>query len=81
MRRLKRWRAEFVILCALIAVTASALWVKNSSVYADAINPQDVTSLERRISLLEQRFYTLETSINRLESQVSLSERPSVSQP
>jgi hypothetical protein len=29
--------------------------------------PQDPASLDRRISMLEQRFYTIQTSINRLE--------------
>lgn len=37
--------------------------------------------LERRINQLEQRFYTIETSITRLEQQVSLSSRPSLTQP
>ncbi|PYS52916.1 MAG: hypothetical protein DMF68_00665 [Acidobacteria bacterium] len=81
MRRLKRWRTFLLVLCAIIGTLASALWVENSSVSADVANTQDVTALERRISQLEQRFYTLETSINRLEQQVSLSERPSVAQP
>src|SRR5947209_16457565 len=81
MRRLKRWRTFLLVLCAIIGTLASALWVENSSVSADVANTQDVTALERRISLLEQRFYTLETSINRLQQQVSLSERPSSAQP
>ena len=37
--------------------------------------------LERRINQLEQRFYTIETSITRLEQQASLSSRPSITQP
>jgi len=37
--------------------------------------------LERRINQLEQRFYTIETSINRLEQQASLSNRSSIMQP
>ena len=65
----------------MIGITASAYWVKHSYASVDASDTQDVTSLERRISLLEQRFYTLETSINRLQQQVSLSERPTVAQP
>ena len=32
---------------------------------------QDVSSLDRRISMIEQRFYTLETSINRLQQYVT----------
>jgi uncharacterized coiled-coil protein SlyX len=33
--------------------------------------PQDPSSLDRRISMLEQRFYQLETSINRLQQYVT----------
>ena len=44
---------------------------------------QDLNSLDRRISMLEQRFYTLETSMNRLQqvmsSQRSTSSSSSVS--
>ena len=32
---------------------------------------QDLNSLDRRISMLEQRFYTLETSMNRLQQVMS----------
>ena len=32
---------------------------------------QDVNSLDRRISMIEQRFYTLETSMNRLQQYVT----------
>ena len=32
---------------------------------------QDLNSLDRRISMLEQRFYTLETSMNRLQQVLS----------
>lgn len=81
MRRLKRWRAALLTICVIIGVAAGAYWVKSSSASNPATDTQDVTSLERRISLLEQRFYTMETGINRLEQQVLLSERQSVSQP
>lgn len=41
---------------------------------------QDPASLDRRISLLEQRFYSIESSISRLQ-QYMASQRPPVSQP
>jgi len=41
----------------------------------DAAAPQDTFGLERRISSLEQRFYTIEMSINRLEQQSSMGAR------
>ncbi len=42
----------------------------------EAVATQDPASLDRRISLLEQRFYSLESSMNRLQ-QVVVSQRPS----
>ena len=41
---------------------------------ASGAEPQDLNSLDRRISMLEQRFYTLETGMNRLQ-QVMASQR------
>jgi hypothetical protein len=41
---------------------------------------QDPASLDRRISLLEQRLYTIESNINRLQQYVT-TQRPSVTAP
>lgn len=38
---------------------------------ADGSATQDVSGLDRRISMLEQRFYSLETSMNRLQQVVT----------
>ena len=62
----------FVVLCAVIGVMASISRGNNST--------QDPGSLDRRLSLLEQRFYSLESSISRLQQYVA-TQRPSVSQP
>ena len=62
----------FVVLCAAIGVMASISRGNNA--------PQDPASLDRRLSLLEQRFYSLESSISRLQQYVA-TQRPSVSQP
>lgn len=62
----------FVVLCAVIGVMASISRGNNS--------PQDPSSLDRRISLLEQRFYSIESSISRLQQYVA-TQRPSVPQP
>ena len=76
------WRAALiVILCAAIGMTASAYRVESRKASDDAPKAQDTIHLERRISLLEQRFYSVETSINRLEQQASLSQRPTLTQP
>src|SRR6185369_716319 len=41
---------------------------------------QDPSSLDRRISLLEQRLYTIESNLNRLQQYVS-TQRPAVTTP
>ena len=61
-----------VLLCAVIGVMASISRGNNAT--------QDPSSLDRRLSLLEQRFYSLESSISRLQQYVA-TQRPSVSQP
>ena len=58
-----------ILLCLALGVMA-----KSSS------ETQDVSSLDRRLSLLEQRFYSVESSISRLQQYVT-SQRPPVSQP
>ena len=69
--------ALIVILCAVIGVMASIS--RGSSAMAPPEN-QDVMSLDRRLSLLEQRFYTVESNISRLQTYLA-SQRPQVSQP
>lgn len=82
MNPVKTWRTALVIIfCAAIGMTAGAYRVKShSSASVDTTSAQDTIHLERRISLLEQRFYSVETSINRLEQQATLSQRPSTTQ-
>jgi len=67
--------ALFVVLCAVIGVMAS---ISRGSAAPEAI--QDPSSLDRRLSLLEQRFYSVESSISRLQTYVA-TQRPQVSQP
>ena len=68
-----------VVLCAVVGVMAS-ISRGNSSRRPEESTIQDVSSLDRRISLLEQRFYTVESSISRLQQYIA-AQRPSVSQP
>jgi hypothetical protein len=53
----------------VIAVLGAAIWASSSVGSADAV--QDVSSLDRRISMLEQRFYSLDSSMNRLQQLVA----------
>ena len=64
-----------VVLCAVIGVMAS---ISRGSAAAETT--QDPGSLDRRLSLLEQRFYSLESSISRLQQYVA-TQRPSIPQP
>lgn len=66
-----------VVLCAVIGVMANIS--RGSSATAPAEN-QDPSSLDRRISLLEQRFYSIESNISRLQQYIA-AQRPPVSQP
>jgi hypothetical protein len=66
-----------VVLCAVLGVMVNSSR-GNSSTPATEI--QDVSSLDRRLSLLEQRFYSMESSISRLQ-QYMATQRPPVSQP
>jgi hypothetical protein len=65
-----------VVLCAVVGVLARG----SSGTETNAV--QDVSSLDRRLSLLEQRIYSLESSMTRLQQYVSTAtQRPPVSQP
>ena len=63
-----------LVLCVVVGIVANVSWGRS------AAEPQDPASLDRRISMLEQRFYQVESSINRLQTYVA-SQRPSVPQP
>lgn len=64
-----------VVLCAVIGVMANIS--RGNSV---TVESQDTISLDRRLSLLEQRFYTIESNISRLQQYVA-TQRPSIPQP
>ena len=67
---------SFQRLFQLIAIVVLVgLAVINVSRGAAGAETQDPAGLDRRISMLEQRFYTLETSMNRLQQYVT-SQRP-----
>lgn len=70
-------QSNLVLVLALCVVVGT---VANVSRGKSSVETQDPGSLDRRISLLEQRFYQVESSINRLQTYVA-SQRPPVSQP
>jgi uncharacterized coiled-coil protein SlyX len=69
----KFYIALTIVLGAAIVLMASVYTGKSSS-GVEATTTQDVGSLDRRISLLEQRLFSIESSINRLQ-QVVVSQR------
>ena len=68
-----------IVLCATLGIMASVYPGKSSS-GLEQMSTQDLRSLDRRISSLEQRFYSLESSISRLQ-QSALSQRLPVPPP
>ena len=69
--------SNLVLVLVLCVVVGTAVNVAGGKSVAE---PQDVGSLDRRISLLEQKFYQVESSINRLQTYMA-SQRPQVSPP
>jgi len=58
-----------VMLCGVIVVVAN-VYPGSSSAMGNVTGMQDVRILDRRISLLEQRLYSIESNMNRLEQSV-----------
>lgn len=69
-----------IILCIVVGVIANAYPGARPSEFEGITGMQDVRSLDRRISSLEQRLYSIESNINRLQ-QSAITQRPPVSQP
>jgi predicted RNase H-like nuclease (RuvC/YqgF family) len=67
-----------IVLCAGIGIMANVYPGRSSSALEEMT--QDVGSLDRRITSIEQRLYSIESSISRLQ-QLALSERSRASQP
>jgi predicted nucleic acid-binding Zn-ribbon protein len=77
MNTIRSWRLPLIVILSAASIVAVAAFRNRTTTTATATTlsteSQDLTSLERRISLIEQRFYSVETSINRLEQQSRLS--------
>jgi hypothetical protein len=63
-----------LVLCVVVGTVANVSRGKSSA------EMQDPSSLDRRISLLEQRFYQVESNINRLQTYIA-TQRPPTPQP
>jgi hypothetical protein len=73
-----------IVVCGAIGAAAKGYTLKTSTDPAPPV-AQDVVFLDRRINMLEQRFYSIESRMNRLEQQMSMAQRvvptPTPSQP
>jgi len=69
MRRL----ARFLIILAMLLVTGAALngYLGNSKTGSAAMAGQDAINLDRRLSTLEQRIYSIEGTMRQLQMQLS----------
>lgn len=79
MTFLKRRRLVLgFVLCAVVAVIANAYPGKSSFAWEGLTGSQDVRGLDRRISSLEQRLFSIEASISRLEQSAISQRAPSL---
>ena len=75
---LKRIRLLLIGLVCVLAVTVAMAHRGKASLEPEALAAQDAMQLDRRISSLEQRLYTLESNISQLRQQVTMSRPPVV---
>ena len=64
MRSQKSFQLMAVVILVAVVVIAMSRGASGAST-------QDISGLDRRISMMEQRFYMLETSMNRLQQYVT----------
>ncbi|MGH9880388.1 MAG: hypothetical protein ACRD6N_03045 [Pyrinomonadaceae bacterium] len=81
MNRLNMSAAAFLLLvCFTIFGTRTSGVETSVAAETAAATAQDPASLDRRISMLEQRFYFLEANLRRLETQVAARPTPAPDQ-
>jgi hypothetical protein len=69
---MSKFQLVVVAMLAAIVIMYSGRGVAGN----EATVPQDPAGLDRRISLLEQRFYSLESSLNRLQQVIASQRSP-----
>ena len=75
---LKRIRLLLIGFVCALAVTATMAHRGKASLEAEPSSAQDTLQLDRRISSLEQRLYTLESNINQLRQQAMITRQSPV---
>lgn len=80
MQFTRKWRfALAAIAVVLVVMAARAERASVTALASTAPNAQDITMLDHRISMIEQRLFSLEANVNRLQQQAIVAERPSPS--
>src|SRR4030095_2127074 len=72
MDRIERWLIALILGVGLSAAGASGNLTTNAAVVDGANSFQDPAGLDRRVSMVEQRLFIIESSIRRLEQQVTM---------
>jgi hypothetical protein len=76
MKLFRIWRVALLILCS-VGVGAVLAAYLGKSTEASTVAPQDVISLDRRISMLEQRMVSIDSTLRSLEQQSMMALRSS----
>jgi hypothetical protein len=79
MTNLKSTRFALLVIPLLAVAAMAGVYKSRTNPMANVPGPQDLIGLDRRISLMEQRFYAVEARLNRIEQQVSYSRTPAPS--
>jgi uncharacterized protein YlxW (UPF0749 family) len=80
MKMLKTKRLLLISVVCVLAATVGIAHRAETSSEPERVAAQDVMNLDRRISAMEQRLFSLESSINQLQQQI-ISSRPSPTSP
>jgi predicted nucleic acid-binding Zn-ribbon protein len=75
MKLFRIWRSALLVLCCVGVGAVLAAYLGKSTEASAA--PQDVISLDRRISMLEQRIVSIDSTLRSLEQQSMMAQRSS----
>jgi len=77
MSKVKTWITASAIVALIVAAVMINVFSTRASADVIMRSPQDIQSLDRRLSMVEQRFFLIETRISRIEQQLTVNQRPS----
>ena len=77
MTKVKTWITASAIVALIVAAVMVNVFSTRASADVIMRSPQDIQSLDRRLSMVEQRFFLIETRISRIEQQLTVNQRTS----